>query len=259
MKNAMANGNLIVPSEDSVRPAQIDLQGNLGDVRPPEEEGIRLGQIVHSLRRQWLASIVLGILLAVPLAIGVWMMQSPQYVSSAYLRISASSSRLAFETAEQAGGNDFKVFKSTQSQLILTPFVLNKAVAREGVMELGILKGKENPIEWLQENLKVGFPGNAEILQVSLTSSNRYEAMEVVNAVIEAYQQEVIESEKLARAQRLDSLQKVYNESEINARKKRSDLRKLAETLGTSDRDTLSLAQQGSFNNTHLSVASWRK
>ncbi|WP_158264990.1 tyrosine-protein kinase domain-containing protein [Blastopirellula marina] len=137
------------------------------------------------------------------------------------------------------------MFKSTQKQLIVTPFVLNKAVAGEGIMELGILKDQENPIEWLQENLIVDFPGNAEILQVSLTSNDRMEAMKLVNAVIEAYQQEVIESEKLARAQRLDSLQKVYNESEINARKKRSDLRKLAETLGTSDKDTLSLAQQG--------------
>lgn len=246
MKNAMANGNLIVPSEDSMRPAQIDLQGHLGDARPPEEEGVRLGQIVHSLRRQWLASIVLGILLAVPLAIGAWMMQSPQYVSSAYLRISANNSRLAFETAEEVGRNDYKVFKNTQSQLIVTPFVLNKAVSSEGIMDLSIMKGNENPIEWLQKNLEVTFPGNAEILQVSLTCTNRYEAMKVVNAVIESYQQEVIESEKLARAQRLDSLQKVYNETEINARKKRSDLRKLAETLGTSDSDTLSMAQQGS-------------
>lgn len=236
----------MVPANENRQAASVNVPGHVVDVRNSDEDASRIGQVVHSLRRQWLASVVLGILLAVPVGIGVWMLQAPVYSSSAYLRVSASDQPLAFKTIEQTARNDFRTFKSTQLQLMLTPFVLNKAISQEELMGLPQIAENENPLEWLQEAIEVRFPGDAEILQVSMSSKDRNTAMKVVNAVVKAYQEEVIESERIARVRRLDNLERVYNETEAKARNKRSDLRKLAETLGTSDSDTLSLAQQGS-------------
>lgn len=235
----------MIPADKKRQAASVNVPGRVVDSRSSEEDGMRVGQVVHSLRRQWLASLVLGILLAVPIGVGVWMLQKPQYASSAYLRISASEQPLAFATAEQASRNDFRTFKNTQVQLMITPFVLNKALGQEDIMSIPQIRESENALEWLQEQLVVRFPGDAEILQVSMESKDPKVAMNIVNAVVGAYQQEVIESERIARVNRLDNLERVYHETEAKARSKRSDLRKLAETLGTSDSETLSLAQQG--------------
>ncbi|PQO28756.1 polysaccharide biosynthesis tyrosine autokinase [Blastopirellula marina] len=242
----MTNGNLVIPSDRDRHASKADVPGAVIGMRPPEENGMQFGQVLHSLRRQWLAAVVLGLLCAAPIAVGAWLLQSPTYTSSAYLRISASEQPLAFRTVEQAGRDDYRTFKSTQRQLMITPFVLNKALSREDIMNLPVVRENENPLEWLQEALVVSFPGDAEILQVSLTNADRQAAMKLVNAVVGAYKDEVIESERLARVQRLENLERVYNETETKARQKRSDLRQLAETLGTSDSETLSLAQQGS-------------
>ncbi|RCS46344.1 hypothetical protein DTL42_15360 [Bremerella cremea] len=242
----MSNGNLVIPSDNNRQAASVNVPGRVVDVRSSDEDSNRMGQVVHSLRRQWLASVVLGVLLAVPIGVGVWLLQAPKYSSSAYLRISANDQPLAFKTVEQAARNDFRTFKNTQVQLMITPFVLSKALGKDGIINLPVIAENENPLEWLQKELQVRFPGDAEILQVSMSSADPTTAMKIVNAVVGAYQEEVIESERMARVRRLDNLERVYNETEAKARSKRSDLRTLAETLGTSDSDTLSLAQQGS-------------
>lgn len=210
-----------------------------------EEGGFDISKVLHSLRRQWLLAAVLAVICAAPLTAIAWMAQSPKYTSSAYLRIAAADTPLVFETAENSVRYDFKTFKNTQRQMILTPFVLSKAISREEVANLACIHENGAPVEWLQEQLKVGFPGEAEIMQVSLTSTDRKTAQLIVNAVVESYMAEVIDSARSARVYRLESLERVHHEAELKARNKRSDLRKLADTLGTSDSETLSLAQQG--------------
>ncbi|PQO32835.1 hypothetical protein DTL21_21905 [Bremerella cremea] len=242
----MSNGNLVISSEKDRRRQGTNVPGTVVANRPQEEDGMQFGQVLHSLRRQWLASIVLGLLVAVPVAIAAWVLQSPTYTSSAYLRISSNDQPLAFKTIEQTNRNDYRTFKNTQRQLMVTPFVLNSALSREDIMSLDIVREEENPLEWLQEELIVGFPGDAEILQVSMMSKDPTSAPKIVNAVVSAYKDEVIETERLARVTRLENLERVHSETENKARQMRSDFKQLAETLGTSDSETLSLAQQGS-------------
>lgn len=213
---------------------------------PPDEAGgLPMTAILNSLRRQWLAATVLGLLCAGPLAAGAWMFQRPKYTSSAYLRIAAADTPLVFETADRSARNDFKTFKNTQKQLLFTPFVLNNALARDGVASLPPLRDVPNAIEWLQKELKVEFPGDAEIMQVSITCQDGDAAQKIVDAVVGAYMDEVILAQQEERTQRLENLERVYAEAEGKARSRRAELRRLADTLGTSDSDSLSLAQQG--------------
>jgi hypothetical protein len=126
---------------------------SLSDPRQ-DDAGLPLTGLKHALRRQWLTSCVLAVLCAVPFAAAAWLLQSPKYTSSAYLRVAAADTPLIFETADSSARYDFKTFKSTQRQLLLTPFVLNNALRQAGIAALVPPGAQASPIEWLQREIK---------------------------------------------------------------------------------------------------------
>ena len=94
------------------------------------------------------------------------------------------------------------------------------------------------------ENLKVEYPLNSEIMNVSLRGANPQEVATLVNAVVDAYMREVVSKEQGQRAERLSQLDRLYADTENDWRSKRSQMRNLAERLGTGERETLTLQQQ---------------
>src|SRR5690606_23622832 len=123
--------------------------------------------------------------------------------------------------------------------------VLNAALRDDKLSTLPLIHEQVNPIEWLQENLKVS--SQAEIMTVSLTASDAKSAKAIVDAVVDAYLQEVVIAEESERRNRLDNLERVYTEAENKLRGKRAELRTLADSLVTSDSESLNLAQQGAI------------
>ncbi|MGC1275001.1 MAG: AAA family ATPase [Planctomycetaceae bacterium] len=200
-------------------------------------------ELLHSLRRQWLLGLVIGLCFAVAAAGAAWYFQKPKFTSTAFLRISARDAPLIFETADRSGRPDFKTYLATQQQLMLTPLVLNAALRSENLAKLPRVKAHPNPIEWLQKELKVTF--EAEIGQISFTDGDPKVAAGVVEGVVAAYMEEVVLAEENVRRQRLDNLERVYAEAETKVRAKRSELRTLVDTLGSGDSESLSIAQQG--------------
>ena len=213
---------------------------------------LNLAAYLHALRRHWLMASVSGLLCAALLAPVVWLSITPQYTASAYLRVFPRGQQVVFQTVESQADagvqNAFEIYKETQQQLLKSRFVLTAALRNPKVKGLTSIQREDrqhNALAWLTEELRVGFPGkNAEIMQVSMTDPNPQEAATLVNAVVQAYFDEVINAERIQRRVRLSELQQVYAERENDVRTKRTELKQLADQLGTTDNETLSLKQQ---------------
>jgi polysaccharide biosynthesis transport protein len=205
--------------------------------------------LLSAIRRGWRVALPLGILLAAASSFAAWKFSTPKHSASAYLRIDASDRPLLFKTADDAVGQagDFNLYKSTQQQLLLTPFVLNTALRDPKISSLEEIAGREDPISWLRENLKVAFPGNGEIMQISLDTVSPTSCVLIVNGVVDAFMQEVVMSDRNERLKRLDTLEKVFSERTNQVRSKRVELKNLATTLGTSDTSSLTVAQQNAL------------
>jgi capsular exopolysaccharide synthesis family protein len=102
-------------------------------------------------------------------------------------------------------------------------------------------------MEWLQKSIKVEFPDNGEIMRASVETQSGDSCVKIINAVVEAYMDEVVLNERNDRLKRLDNLERVYSEAEQKVRTKRSELRALATALGTSDSDSLTVAQENAL------------
>lgn len=170
--------------------------------------------------------------------------ESPKYTASALLRVSAQERPLVFQTMDRDLPGDFDVYKRTQQQLLKSRFVLAAALRQPKIAQLRIIRSQADPIAWLGSKLQVDFPGDAEILEVSLAGDDPESLAALVNAVVEAYLKQVADGQRRRRSGRLNELDRVFAETEREIRSKRDALKQLAEQLGSSPTDALGLKQQ---------------
>jgi capsular exopolysaccharide synthesis family protein len=241
----------------SVRPLQavapLPAAGWLaGGGAVPAAAGPQLAALLAALRRRWLSVAAVGLLSAAVLGPLTWFAIGPQYTANAQLLLDPTRTQGVFRLAEDQnaanGPQQFEIFKETQQDLLLSPFVLAAALRDDSVKGLPIVRKqdeKHNAVTWLGGALRVGSQRrNTAVLQVSLKRPTPEEAAALVNAVVRAYWTEVVEKEQVDRQQRLNQLQNLYSEKETEARDRREKIKNAAERLGTSETEVASLRQQ---------------
>jgi len=203
---------------------------------------------LHAFRRHWLMALGIGFLLAAVAGPAAWFGIGPKYTAISYLRVSIEEQSIAFQMDSGATSRErFDIYKNTQQQLMLSRFVLLAALRKPDAAQLPVIQRESesgDPIEWLASRLSVSYPGKAELMQVSLTRSDPNEATVLVRATVDAFLTEVVNAESYQKRQRLSELDRAFGEKETEIRSKREELKKVAEQLGTSDTETLTLRQK---------------
>ncbi len=181
-------------------------------------------------RRRWGLAITLGLAGGAAAAVAAWWLAADKYTAVALLKISAHENPILFKLEEDSA-TSFDMFKGTQQQLLVSDVVLIAALRRPEASGLAVVQKEEDPVRWLARNIRVDFPGNAEIMRVSLTSEKPEEADILVGAVADAYMNDVVDVDRNARNVRLEMLDKLYDEKEAEMRKRKSEIRSMAEQL----------------------------
>ncbi len=201
---------------------------------------------LHALRRHWLMGAGIGFLCAAILGPVVWFGLGARYTASALLRMAMQEKVIAF-SMDPTDKDRFEIYKSTQQQLVTSRFVIVAALRNPLVAQLPVIRreqDKRDPVMWLQKQISVGFPGKAELMEVSLTSDDAETAAILVREVVEAYLREVVNTELDQKRQRLSELDRAFGEKEQEIRSRRETLKKLASELGTSATEALTLKQK---------------
>lgn len=203
---------------------------------------------VHAFRRHWLLSVGIGLLCAAIIGPAVWFGVGARYSADSFLRVSMQEPGLLSASERLITDRDhFEIYKNTQQQLVTSRFVLLAALRKPDVAKLSVIQSEQqggDPVGWLQKRISVGFPGKAEIMSVSMARRDAQEATTLVRAVVDAYLTEVINAERDQKRQRISELDRAFAEKESEARKKREDLKSLADQLGTSVTETLTAKQK---------------
>src|SRR5262249_16078222 len=140
------------------------------------------------------------------------------------------------------GRNDFATYQRTQAAAVKNRYVLNAALKRDDVRLLGLDRQQAEPITWLEDELKVELQEGSEIITGKMTGAEAAALVSLVNAIPQAYLQEVVNVERMQRSDRLAELDDIYTKSKEKLPVKRETLKKRAEEVGSSD--TLGLNQK---------------
>jgi polysaccharide biosynthesis transport protein len=221
-----------------------------GPLQPAEQGGIDLFTYIHALRRHWLMAFGIALVCAAAAGPAVWYSIGDKYTAKAFLRVAMQEKPIAFTTTDIQATMDrdrFEIYKSTQQQMVLSRWVLTRALGKTDVLKLESVQKTQKETDivwWLTQYLSVNFPGKAEIMEICVTRPHAKEAATLVQAVVAAYMAEVVDNEAGLKRKRLSELDSVYAEKDREIRGKRDDLKKLAETLGASDTDALTTRQK---------------
>ena len=154
---------------------------------------------------------------------------------------------MVFKTADSTenGRNDFSTYMRTQSARVKgRACVLNAALKAETVIkQLPLVAEQTDPVAWLDEEVKVEYTDNSEILTVSLAGPEPQSVVAVVNAITQAYLQEIENQERKSRSRRVAELDNIYVAAKEKLRVKRETLRRRADELGTSDSQAMTQRQ----------------
>jgi capsular exopolysaccharide synthesis family protein len=206
-----------------------------------------VGALTRALRRRWALALPLAVLASAALTTLAWV-GLPHLMPATHLvrtTLHVSSKRPALLPGTSGDGRlDFSTYQRTQTALITSRLVLSAALADPRVAELSIVRGLANPVEWLEKKIKADYTIAPEILSISIAGENASELVVLVNAVRDAYLQEIVNREQNELNTRLDRLKQFYAAKEEVLRRKRATLRGLAQSVGSQDAQTLARAHQ---------------
>jgi len=201
--------------------------------------------LLRALKRRLAISLGLAILLCSLSTVAAWnLLPLPKFKAEAKLLVKSQTPQIAYKTAEAQNDGDYPSYQKTQLTLLKSRFVINAALQEKGISKLQTIKEHKDPVNWLQDNLQAQFLQGSQILEISLAGEKADELAIVVNAVTRAYLEGVANEDLKQRNERHDMLKKLSLEYAETTKRGRQELRKLAQTAGSEDRETMILKQQ---------------
>jgi polysaccharide biosynthesis transport protein len=166
-------------------------------------------ELLYAVRRRWPLAVGLGALLSSIVACALWFVIPVKYEAFALLRVS-SREPVVLEKGATAG-TDFDLFKATQSQLILSNFVMNKVLHDPSINQLASVREQaDDPVSWLKGQLMVDYPGNAEVMRIGIRTKSKADSLRLVDKVVEVYLKEIVDHEKTLRMANEAKIQRAF-------------------------------------------------
>src|SRR5947199_156607 len=81
------------------------------------------------------------------------------------------------------------------------------ALRKPGISDLATIREQTDPVAWLEKNVQVSFPAQSEVLRIAITGDYPADLAALVNAVKDAYIDEVGNGEYKNRVNRLSKLE----------------------------------------------------
>jgi hypothetical protein len=184
-------------------------------------------------------SISLGVLVLLATA-AAWVLVPTQYEAFALLKVSGKPPSVL--ERRPAAADEFAIFKRTQAQMIRSGIVLNGILRDASINKLSLIRAhSDDPIAWLNDQLVIDYPDDAEILRVAMKGANRDEVVKIVNKIVEVYLKEIVQRERDMRLEQEAKLQRTYQNMAADLQKQQDSLHALEALHNTSGSESARL------------------
>lgn len=213
---------------------------------PDSGEGIRFGSLLHSLRRRWLLATGWGIFAAAIAGVFLWWFIAEEYEAVAYLQVRQKTDEILGDRGSKPTDKAYEIYKETQKQLIRGPFVLRAALRLPGISQLPMIRNEDGrEVEWLMDELIVVTSPETQMIKVGLRGPNIEEPKKIVNAIVKAYEEQIIHVERQEQLEMKTLLERELMAKTTDYDNKQNAFNKLAaNTLAVADDESTELAQR---------------
>ena len=193
--------------------------------------------LMQALRRRWVLAVPLALAAAGVVILAIMLVFPARYTAVAQFEISGKGDQ-RIHGENHADESQFLLYKNNLAAQIRGAPVVNNALNRMSaskreIKDLSIVRAQGNPVEWLETALKTDFLLGPQTLRVKLSGDRPDETAELLNAVAQAFLEEVAQEEQQKRKQYLDKLQESLGALERELTQKRQQLQ--LRTKGSED------------------------
>ena len=210
---------------------------------PALASGPDFGALLRSLRRRWMAAATLGIIFASLAGVAAWYLMSPKYTAFATVRVSSDRPSIQ-DLPYNPNSASFNTFIRSQAALLRSRPVIHAALKRDDVKKLNLADSHPDTASFLEEELKVEMSDNNEFLTLTFSYADPVVATTVVKALSECYMDQTGYGDRNGRAEKIAELEKAYNQMLAGLTSKKQNHKRLAENLGTADKDEVKRIQE---------------
>lgn len=209
-----------------------------------QQASFDMSALLHALRRRLPIALTMGLVMAATLGWCVWLLVPVQSEVESWFSVKSAPPMLVenLASSEQRNINEFDYFRRTQTQMIKTPLVLIAAVRTIG--ELPMIKNQRDPVQFLKDELNVDFPGDSELMRISIRGEDPQQLVKVIEAVSQAYINEVVDREKVQKSQNYELLLQTSDTLRQQIQREQENYKRLCELMGTTSQDVVETEQK---------------
>jgi capsular exopolysaccharide synthesis family protein len=144
--------------------------------------------ILRGLTRHGWRILLMWLVISTPVVYLIWNYVEPTYEAFSLLHFEPTRPVLYDPSQEHAVNlRSIERYLQTQVNIILSDKVLKEAVANPAVVKLAMIKGSSDPKADLRKEMTVEIVQDADLIRISLESTDPREAAVIVRAVVDSY------------------------------------------------------------------------
>jgi capsular exopolysaccharide synthesis family protein len=204
----------------------------------PVPEGLSsapdMSSYLQALKRRWVSAAAIGGTLAVLAALTAWFLLSPKYIAFGRIRVAFITPN--FNDSPSGNHGDFMTYLKTQAAQLTSRPVISAALKKDEIKALNLeaFSGKE-PAQYLEEELKVEFQENQELVTLLMSSSDPKVSLAIVKAIIESYMDEIVYAEETVRRNRVVQMDQALRSASNKLKKYQDQLDDMVKKSGDMD------------------------
>jgi capsular exopolysaccharide synthesis family protein len=194
-------------------------------VPPGLASGPTGGALLKALGRRWPLALCLGLLAAAGAAAAAWFLLAPKFNAFVQVKVAYTPEFVLFaylETPESKNAHD--TYKHLQASALRSRFVLLDALKKDEVQRLNVVREQADPVQWLENQLKVQVKEGTEIINLMMAGTQREELFTLVNAIYRSYEDLVVKKEEAGRKERIIKIRNTLTDLEDRLHKNRKKL-----------------------------------
>ncbi len=213
-----------------------------------DKSGFNFISFLHSLRRRWLLGLGLGTLIASTIAALLWLLVPVKYEAFVQIRVRRNPEQMLRDKMNRPQHpQDYEIEKQTQAALLKSPFVIQTALRQPSISQLRLVRDepwfgkRDNPVAWLEKQLKVEFAQGSEFLRLSMRERYKDDLISLLNAITDAYMKEIVDAERIEQSTKLNKLKERHRTLHRDITDQYDEIAELSKTYGSTQSDAVKI------------------
>lgn len=236
--NGSATGTeLLAPARATLPAEPMAVWGDASAAWPaePQQHGINPLEFLQGLKRRWILALGVAGGLSLLVMIAVFLLFPAEQEATAYLRVApVRPSYIEGGRAKSVSPDEVQRNQQNEMAFCKSEGVLRAVVREPKVLETQLMQqNRGRPVDFLTEELQVGFVPRSDIMLVKLKGPKKEELATIVDEVVRQFLAQGVQEERAKLKKKTVDLREVVRQRQLELTGLRESARKQAEAVGS--------------------------